>query len=95
MRILFMGTPDFAAESLKALIKDGRDVAAVISQPNKPKNRGMKVALTPVAAVAEEAGIPVYQPETLKGGAIEELLKEVNPDMYDKRLQSLIKDNNG
>jgi len=81
MRILFMGTPDFAAESLKALIKDGRDVAAVISQPNKPKNRGMKVALTPVAAVAEEAGIPVYQPETLKGGAIEELLKEVNPDI--------------
>lgn len=81
MRILFMGTPDFAAESLKALIKDGRDVVAVISQPNKPKNRGMKVALTPVAAVAEEAGIPVYQPETLKGGAIEELLKEVNPDI--------------
>ncbi len=81
MRILFMGTPDFAAESLKALINDGREVAAVISQPNKPKNRGMRVALTPVAAVAEEAGIHVYQPETLKGGAIEELLKEVNPDI--------------
>lgn len=81
MKILFMGTPDFAAESLKALIKDGRKVAAVISQPNKPKNRGMKISLTPVAAVAEEAGIPVYQPETLKNGAIEELLKEVNPDI--------------
>lgn len=81
MKILFMGTPDFAAESLKALISDNRDVAAVISQPNKPKNRGMKVVNTPVFQVAEDAGIPVFQPETLKNGAIEELLKDVNPDI--------------
>jgi len=81
MRILYMGTPDFAAESLKALIDDGRDVAAVISQPNKPKNRGMKVIKTPVAQVAEDAGIKTYHPETLKDGAIEDLLKEVDPDI--------------
>lgn len=81
MKILFMGTPDFAAESLKALIEDGRDVAAVISQPNKPKNRGMKVVNTPVAQVAEDNSIPCYQPETLRNGAISELLSEINPDI--------------
>ena len=81
MKILFMGTPDFAAESLKALINDKREVAAVISQPNKPKNRGMKVVKTPVAQTAEETGIPCYHPETLRNGAIEELLKEIKPDI--------------
>ena len=81
MKILFMGTPDFAAESLKALIDDKRDVVAVISQPNKPKNRGMKVVNTPVAQVAEDNDIPCFHPETLKNDAIEGLLKELNPDI--------------
>ena len=81
MKILFMGTPDFAAESLKALIDDKRNVAAVISQPNKPKNRGMKVVKTPVAQTAEDAGIEVFYPETLKNGAVQDILDSVNPEI--------------
>ena len=81
MRILFMGTPDFAAVSLSALIDAGRDVVCVISQPKKPKNRGMKLLETPVGAVAEEHGIMLCQPETLRDNAILPLLEEVKPDL--------------
>ncbi len=61
MRIVFMGTPEFGAASLRALIRDGADVCAVFTQPDKPKNRGMCICQPPVKTVAEEHGIPVYQ----------------------------------
>lgn len=81
MRILFMGTPDFAAVILKRLAKSRHEVTAVISQPDKPKGRGHKLTPTDVKKAAEELGICVYQPESLKNNAIAELLEEINPDV--------------
>lgn len=81
MRILFMGTPEFAQKSLEALIKDNRDVVCVITQPDKPKGRGYELAMPEVKVLALEKGIPVYQPETLRDGAILPLLEEYRPDV--------------
>lgn len=81
MRILFMGTPDFAAVSLQALVDAGLDVAGVISQPDKPKGRGHKLQPTDVKVTAQNAGLKVYQPETLKNNAIADLLDELKPDL--------------
>lgn len=81
MRILFMGTPDFAEESLRALIKDGREVVGVVTNPDKPKGRGHKMMKPPVKILAEEAGIPVWQPSTLKDGAFQEVLDDLKPDV--------------
>lgn len=66
MRIIFMGTPDFAVPSLQRLIEDGHEIAAVYTQPDKPKNRGMKLQPTPVKVLAQAHGIPVFQPVSLK-----------------------------
>ncbi|MBQ5349694.1 MAG: methionyl-tRNA formyltransferase, partial [Oscillospiraceae bacterium] len=60
MRIAFLGTPDFARASLKALLDDGRDIAAVFTQPDRPRGRGMRLAPSPVKELAEASGIPVY-----------------------------------
>lgn len=81
MRILFMGTPEFAEVSLKALVEDNREVVCVITQPDKPKGRGMEMAMPEVKAYALEKSIPVYQPESLKDGAILPLLEEYKPDV--------------
>ena len=81
MRILFMGTPGFAQKSLEALIEDNRDVVCVITQPDKPKGRGYEMAMPEVKVCALEHNIPVYQPETLKDGAILPILEEYNPDI--------------
>ena len=81
MRILFMGTSDFAVASLDALVKAGRTPVAVITQPDKPKGRGYTMTPTPVGARAAELGIPVYKPTTLKNGAIEDLLSEIDPEL--------------
>ena len=81
MKILFMGTGKFAEVSLRTLIDAGEDVVAVVSQPNKPKNRGMKVIPTPTAAVAEENSIDLYAPETLRDGALLPVLEEKQPDL--------------
>ncbi len=81
MKILFMGTPDFAAESLNAMIRAKLDVAAVISQPDKPKGRGHKLMPTDVKVAAQTAGIEVYQPESLKNEAILPLLRKINPEL--------------
>ncbi|MBQ4369955.1 MAG: methionyl-tRNA formyltransferase [Oscillospiraceae bacterium] len=81
MRIVFMGTPDFAAVSLRALHSDGFDVAAAFTQPDKPKNRGMKLIPTPVKQAALELGIPVYQPQKLRDGSAAELLRSLEPDI--------------
>lgn len=62
MRIVFMGTPDFAAASLKKLIDEKYDVVGVFTQPDKPRGRGMEMTFSPVKELALENGLPVFQP---------------------------------
>lgn len=81
MRIIFMGTPEFAQMSLKALVEDNRDVVCVITQPDKPKGRGYEMAMPEVKVYALEHNIPVYQPESLKDEAILPLLEQYRPDV--------------
>ena len=81
MRIVFMGTPDFAAASLKSLIDGEFDVVGVFTQPDKPKNRGMKLFASPVKEIALEAGIPVFQPEKMRDGTALEIMKSLSPDL--------------
>ena len=81
MRIVFMGTPDFAEEALRALLEAGEDVVAVFTQPDKPRGRGMRESFSPVKALAAERGIPVYQPVTFKDGAATELLRTLAPEL--------------
>lgn len=82
MNIIFMGTPDFAAESLKALIKKGQNIMAVVTNPDKPKGRGMKMIASPVKDVATQENIPVYQPlKVRKNTEFIEELKNLNPDI--------------
>ena len=80
MRIVFMGTPDIAATCLKKLLADGFDVAAVYTQPDRPKGRGMKLVFPPVKEVAVAAGIPVYQPESFRDAETVETLRTLRPD---------------
>ena len=82
MNIIFMGTPDFAAESLKAIIEKGHNIMAVVTNPDRPKGRGMKMIATPVKEVAIEKNIPVYQPLKVRGNEdFIETLKSLNPDV--------------
>ena len=81
MRIVFMGTPDFAVPTLEALIKGGHEVLAAVTQPDKPKGRGKAVLMTPVKEKALESSIPVYQPENVREEAFIALLKKMNPDV--------------
>lgn len=81
MRIVYMGTPDFAAVSLKKLIDEKFDVVGVFTQPDKPKGRGMKLAPCETKMVAVEHGLPVFQPEKLRDGTALEILKELQPDI--------------
>jgi methionyl-tRNA formyltransferase len=74
LRIVFMGTPGFATESLKALLKEGANVVGVVTAPDKPAGRGRKLTPPPVKKLAEENGIKILQPEKLKSpGFLEEL----------------------
>ncbi|MBP5363356.1 MAG: methionyl-tRNA formyltransferase [Ruminococcus sp.] len=85
MKVVFMGTPDFAVPCLRKLAESECEVAAVFTQPDKPKGRGYKMIPTPVKAAAEEYGIPVYQPLSLrKGDDAEEsmrVLNDIAPDL--------------
>ena len=81
MRILFMGTPDFAVASLKRLVEDGHDVCGVFTQPDKPKNRGHKMAFSPVKEYALTVGIPVYQPVKLRDGEALRLVEKLAPEL--------------
>jgi len=76
-----MGTPDFAAASLAALIDSKYEVVGVFTQPDKPKNRGMKLTACPVKLLAEEKGIPVYQPVKMRDGTALAIMKELAPDL--------------
>lgn len=81
MRILFMGTPAFAVPSLKALIEAGHDICGVFSQPDKPKNRGMKLIPTPVKECALSHDIPVFQPEKLRDGTALAQIETLDPEL--------------
>lgn len=81
MRILFMGTPDFALFSLRALVEAGEDVVGVVTQPDKPKGRGYTLTPPPVKVYAEEKGLPVYQPKTLRDEAFADLLRQIDPEV--------------
>ena len=81
MKILFMGTPDFALFSLRALVEAGENVIGVVTQPDKPKGRGYTLTPPPVKAYALEKNIPVYQPNTLRGEEFANLLAELAPDL--------------
>lgn len=81
MRIVFMGTPEFAVPSLCRLCADGHDVCAVFTQPDKPKNRGMKFIPTPVKAAAMELGLPVHQPESVKDQAVIDQIRALKPEL--------------
>lgn len=80
MRIIFMGTPDFAVPSLEALLTK-HEVVLVVTQPDKPKGRGKKMVPTPVKACALEHGIPVLQPEKVKEPEFVEQLRSYEPDL--------------
>ena len=81
MRIVFMGTPDFAAASLKKLIDEKADVVGVFTQPDKPKGRGMEMSFSPVKTLALENNIPVYQPVKMRDGTAYEQIKALHPDI--------------
>ena len=81
MKIVFMGTPDIAATCLKQLLKDGFDVVAAYTQPDRPKGRGMKMVFSPVKEVALAAGIPVYQPENFREQETVDALGALAPDV--------------
>ena len=80
MRILFMGTPDFAAVSLERLIADGHEICGVFTQPDKPRNRN-KVTFSPVKECALAHDLPVYQPVTLKDGTALETVRQLAPEL--------------
>lgn len=81
MRVVFMGTPDFALFSLRALCESGENVVGVVTQPDKPKGRGYALVPPPVKVYAQARNIPVFQPATLKNGAFDETLKSLSPDV--------------
>jgi methionyl-tRNA formyltransferase len=81
MKILFMGTPEPARLCLKALIDAKEDLVAVITQPDRPKGRGLKVAPTPVKETAAEHDIPVFQPDKIKDKESIELIRGLAPDL--------------
>lgn len=81
MRIIFMGTPDFSVPTLKSLVEAGHEVAAVVTQPDKPKGRGKAVQMTPVKEQALEYGIPVYQPLKVRDPAFVETVRQLAADV--------------
>lgn len=81
MKILFMGTPDFALPSLRALYEAGEEIIGVVTQPDKPKGRGYTLTPSPIKVYALEKGLPVYQPTTLKGDDFATLLASLDPEM--------------
>lgn len=81
MKIVYMGTPDFAVPPLRALTEAGYEISAVITQPDKPKGRGKTLLPTPVKEEALKRGIPVYQPEKVRDRKCVEFLREIQPDL--------------
>ena len=82
MKIVYMGTPDFAVEPLRLLVENGYTVEAVVTMPDKPSGRGLKVNESAVKQYAKSVGIPVLQPEKLKDEGFIQLLKTINADLF-------------
>lgn len=81
MRVVFMGTPDFAAASLTELLEQGFDVVGVFTQPDKPKGRGMETGFSPVKEIALKHNIPVFQPSKMRDGTALKQIEELAPDI--------------
>lgn len=81
MRIVFMGTPDFAVPSLRVLVEARHEVCGVFTQPDKPKNRGMKLQQPPVKEYALSAGLTVFQPVKMRDGEALSILQDLKPDL--------------
>lgn len=81
MKVVFMGTPDFAVGTLERIIEDGHEVAAVVTQPDKPKGRGREPVMPPVKQTALAHGIPVLQPEKVRAPEVVEELKKIAPQV--------------
>ena len=81
MRVVFMGTPDFAVGTLEALVKAGHEVVLAVTQPDKPKGRGKAMQPTPVKEAAEAHGIPVYQPVKIREASCVDYLRTFQPDV--------------
>ena len=81
LRIVYMGTPDFAVESLRCLVEGGYNVVGVITMPDKPAGRGHKLQFSPVKQYALEHSLPLLQPEKLKDEAFVEALREWKADL--------------
>ena len=81
MRILFMGTPEFAVASLKRLVEDGHDICGVFTQPDKPKNRGHKLMFSPVKEYALAQNLEVYQPLKMRDGEALGIVESLAPEL--------------
>ena len=81
MRVVFMGTPDFASASLQKLIEEHYDIAGVFTQPDKPKGRGMEMSFSPVKELALKHGLPVFQPEKMRDGTALQIVRDLQPDI--------------
>ena len=81
MRIVFMGTPDFAVPCLERLVSDGEEVVGVFTQPDKPKGRGYTLAPTPVKEEALKHNIPVFQPKSMRDGEAHAILERLQPEL--------------
>ena len=81
MRLVFMGTPEFARACLEKLHSDGFDIAAVYTKIDTPKNRGMKLIPSPVKEYAQSVGLPVYQPQSFRDEETVQQLRELKPDL--------------
>ena len=81
LRIIFYGTPDFAAESLRALYEAGCNIVGVVTAPDKAAGRGMKLQCSPVKLEALELGLPIYQPTNLKSDEFKNTLHQLHPDL--------------
>lgn len=82
MRIVFMGTPEFAVPSLEILVKNGYEVVLVVTQPDKPRGRGHHITFSPVKEYAVSHNLPVAQPEKIGDEQSVELLKSLQPDLF-------------
>ena len=83
MRVVYMGTPDFAVPSLEALILQSRhEVVGVVTSPDRPKGRGLKVVSPPIKQVALEYGLPLWQPERMRDSDFVAALRVLNPDLF-------------
>ena len=81
LRIVFMGTPEFASTSLKSLVAEGYNIVAVVTTPDKPAGRGQKIHESDIKLTAKELGLPILQPEKLRDESFLETMRELQPDL--------------